>query len=270
MIALDKRLAVATDLARQAGDLAMRLRPPPGAAAGVLKGKQDWLTEADGAVEAFLAERLAAAFPEDGFQGEETGKGRSGRLRWVVDPIDGTSNYARGSNRFCVSLGLLEDRAVLAGVLVAPALGEVFAARQGGGATLNGMPIRAAETTDLARAQVECGWSPRLPNNGFFAMVERVMGSGAMLRAGGSGAMGLADVAAGRLDGYIERHINLWDVAGALAILAEAGATASPFLDGNGPTHGNPILAAAPGVAAALMEIAEFHAIDTQPDHPTA
>jgi myo-inositol-1(or 4)-monophosphatase len=264
MNALYNRLAVATDLARQAGDLAMRLRPPPGAAAGTLKGAQDWLTEADGAVEDFLSQRLAAAFPDDGFQGEETGRARAGRLRWVVDPIDGTSNYARGGPRFCVSLGLIEERTALLGVLVAPALGEVFAARQGGGATLNGAPIHVADTTDLARAQVEIGWSPRLPNQGFFALVERVMASGAMMRSGGSGAMGLADVAAGRLDAYVERHINLWDVAAALAILAEAGAVLSPFLEGNGPTHGNPILAAAPGVADALAVISGFHGTDTK------
>jgi myo-inositol-1(or 4)-monophosphatase len=264
MNALDNRLAVATDLARQAGDLAMRLRPPPGAAAGTLKGAQDWLTEADGAVEDFLSQRLAAAFPDDGFQGEETGRARAGRLRWVVDPIDGTSNYARGGPRFCVSLGLIEERTALLGVLVAPALGEVFAARQGGGATLNGAPIHVADTTDLARAQVEIGWSPRLPNQGFFELVERVMASGAMMRSGGSGAMGLADVAAGRLDAYVERHINLWDVAAALAILTEAGAVLSPVLDGIGPTHGNPILAAAPGVADALAVISGIHGTDTK------
>jgi myo-inositol-1(or 4)-monophosphatase len=255
MNSLDRRFAVATDLAREAGDLAMRLRPPPGAAVATLKGAQDWLTEADGAVEAFLSERLAEAFPEDGFQGEETGRGRSGALRWVVDPIDGTSNYARGNPRFCVSLGLIEDRTPVAGVIVAPAMGEVFAARQGGGATLNGVPIHAAATTDLARGQVECGWSPRRPNQSFFDLTQAVMGSGAMLRAGGSGALGLADVAAGRIDGYVELHINLWDVAAALAILAEAGAVVSPFMEGGGPTDGNPILAAAPGIAAALHSL---------------
>jgi myo-inositol-1(or 4)-monophosphatase len=255
MNSLDRRFAVATDLAREAGDLAMRLRPPPGAAVATLKGAQDWLTEADGAVEAFLSERLAEAFPEDGFQGEETGRGRSGALRWVVDPIDGTSNYARGTPRFCVSLGLIEDRTPVAGVIVAPAMGEVFAARQGGGATLNGVPIHAAATTDLARGQVECGWSPRRPNQSFFDLTQAVMGSGAMLRAGGSGALGLADVAAGRIDGYVELHINLWDVAAALAILAEAGAVVSPFMEGGGPTDGNPILAAAPGIAAALHSL---------------
>jgi len=82
------------------------------------------------------------------------------------------------------------------------------------------------------------------------------MGAGAVLRAGGSGALGLADVAAGRIDAYLELHINLWDVAAALAILAEAGAVVSPFMQGDGPTQGNSILAAVPGIADALAAIA--------------
>lgn len=238
--------------------MALRMRPPPGAPAAILKDRQDWLTEADGAVEAFISGRLAELFPEDGFQGEETGKGRSGTLRWVVDPIDGTSNYARGSARFCVSLGLIDERQSLLGVLVAPALGETFAARRGGGATLNGVPIRAAATTDLSRAMVECGWSHRRPNAAYYRLVQGVMDSGAMLRAGGSGALGLADVAAGRIDAYAELHINLWDVAAVLAILAEAGAVVSPFMEGTGLVDGNAIFAAAPGIAVALQEATRF------------
>jgi myo-inositol-1(or 4)-monophosphatase len=256
MNALARRLDFAVQLTEEAGRLALRLRPPPGAPVATLKGAQDWLTEADLAVEKFLSQRLAEEFPEDGFQGEETGRGRTGALRWIVDPIDGTANYARGAPRFCVSLGLLEERTPLVGVLVAPALGEIFAARHGAGATLNGAPIHAAATTDLTRAMVECGWSHRPPNADFFRLVEGVMGSGAVLRASGSGALGLADVAAGRIDAYVEQHINLWDVAAALTILAEAGAMVSPFLEGDGPTTGNPILAAAPGIAAPLTAIA--------------
>ena len=121
MNALERRLEFAVRIAQEAGALALKLRPPPGAPVATLKGTQDWLTEADLAVEKFLAERLAAEFPEDGFQGEETGRGRAGRLRWVVDPIDGTANYARGAPRFCISVGLLEDRVPLLGVLAAPA-----------------------------------------------------------------------------------------------------------------------------------------------------
>ncbi len=246
---LDTRLNAAIGLARAAGDLAMRYLPQPGAAQAELKGAQDWLTEADGAVEAFLAAQIADLFPQDGFQGEEGGELRTGERRWVVDPIDGTSNFARGGARWCVSLGLVEGTTPLLGVLVAPALGEIYAARRGGGATLNARPIRAAVTTDLRRATIEVGWSPRLPDLAFQNLANKVQAAGAMLRTGGSGAMGLADVASGRLDGYIEAHINLWDVAGVLPILAEAGAVVSPFLEGPGPVAGDLIYAFAPGLA---------------------
>ena len=165
----------------------------------------------------------------------------------VVDPIDGTSNFARGANRWCVSLGLLDGAEPVAGVLVAPGLGEHFAAMSGAGATLNGAPIRAATTPELGRAIVEVGWSPRRPNTEWLALCSRVMATGATVRTGGSGAMGLADVASGRLDAYAELHINLWDVAAALCILKEAGATTFPF-----PTSGEgaPMLATAPALAA--------------------
>lgn len=256
MHALEARFAAALDLATEAGALALRMRPSVGAATATLKGAQDWLTEADGAVERFLSERLAARFPADGFQGEEGGKARQGALRWVVDPIDGTANYARGRSRFCVSLALLEDRMPLIGVLVAPAIGETFAARLGGGATLNGAAIRAAATTELSRALVEVGWSHRRPAAAFTALLQRVIEAGAAPRLGGSGALGLADVAAGRGDAYVELHINLWDVAAALVLLHEAGAHVSRFLEGDGPERGNPILACAPGIADELTRVA--------------
>ncbi len=254
MTDLAVRLDAAVRLATEAGQLALRMRPAPGAATAKLKGVQDWLTDADGAVEAFLAGELARLFPEDGFQGEETGMGRPGAATWVVDPIDGTSNFARGGTRWCVSLGLIENGEAVVGVLVAPALGEVFAARRGHGATLNGTPIHAAATADARRGMIEVGWSPRRPDSVYQAVVAHFMAAGAMVRSGGSGAMGLADVAAGRIDGYVEAHINLWDVAAALCILAESGATVSPFLAGPGPTGGDAILAAAPGLWPLLAE----------------
>lgn len=255
MPALDRRLETAIGLATEAGAMAMRLRPKAGGAHATLKGVQDWVTEADGAVERFLSERLLAAFPEDGFQGEEEGIGRTGTLRWVVDPIDGTANYMRGANRFCVSLGLMEDRTPLAGVIVAPALGETFAARLGTGAMLNGVAMRAADTVDMKRATVEIGWSSRRSDAEFIALCGRVKKAGAVLRMGGSGALGLADVAAGRQDCYAEMHINLWDVAAALVILTEAGAVVNDFTGGEGMTQGNAILACAPGIAPAMRTL---------------
>ncbi|MCJ1296568.1 hypothetical protein MMC34_008134 [Xylographa carneopallida] len=254
--ALRNRFEAAQSIVAEAAALAMRMRPPPGGPMATQKSAQDWLTEADGAVEALIAERIAARFPDDGFQGEETGRTRDGAFRWVVDPIDGTSNFARGRSRWCVSLGLLRHDQPVAGILAAPALGETFAALRGAGATLNGQPIRASPVDDPARAMVEVGWSPRVSRADFVATTDRVMALGAMPRSGGSGAMALADVACGRLDGYIELYINLWDVAAALAILREAGARVSPFLRDGGLERGIPILAAAPGVAEALSEAA--------------
>jgi myo-inositol-1(or 4)-monophosphatase len=252
---LQARLDAAIDLAERAGELAMEMRPPPGSPAATLKGPQDWLTEADGAVERFLSGELSAAFPEDGFQGEEGGIARGGTLRWVVDPIDGTSNFARGAARFCVSLACMEGNTPLIGVIAAPALRETIWAWRDGGAWLNGDAIHAADTQDVQRSIMEVGWSRRRPNADYLKLCERILADGASLRRGGSGALGLVDVAIGRQDGYAELHINLWDVAAALAILREAGAKVSDFMAGNGATEGNGIVACAPGMAAIWSDL---------------
>ena len=175
-----------------------------------------------------------------------------GSLRWVVDPIDGTANFMRGGKRFCVSLGCLDGDMPVIGVIVAPALEEIFAARQGAGATLNGAPIHAAETPSWPAPPSSSAGRSRRPHDDFLALADRVIAAGAMPRLNGSGALGLADVAAGRTDAYVELHINLWDVAAALAILAEAGATVSPFMAGDGPSRQRRSWPAAPGIAVAL------------------
>jgi myo-inositol-1(or 4)-monophosphatase len=253
--ALQSRIDAAMDLAERAGELAMSMRPVPGSAHAQMKGPQDWVTEADGAVERFLSDELAAAFPADGFQGEEGGIARGGSLRWVVDPIDGTSNFARGAARFCVSIACLEGDTPLIGVIAAPALRETLWAWRGGGAWLNGDPVRAADTQDVKQAIMEVGWSRRRPNPDYIKICERVLADGAGLRHGGSGALGLADVAVGRLDGYAELHINLWDVAAALVILRESGARLSNFLGDEGATKGNAIVACAPGLAEVWSDL---------------
>jgi len=250
--AISRRLEAARSVVRDASQLALSMRPASGGPQGTLKNAQDWLTEADGAVEAMISARMQALFPEDGFEGEEGGRTRTGGLRWVVDPIDGTSNFARGRNRWCVSLGLLDGDAPMAGVIEAPALNEVYTAQIGGGAFLNGKPIRASNVADTRTSMIEMGWSNRVPTEVFMDKIGSIMKLGAMPRSGGSGALALANVASGRLDGYIEIVINLWDVAGALPLLAEAGAVVSPFLSTGGLTGGATILAAAPGVAEAL------------------
>jgi len=219
-----------------------------------MKGAQDWLTVADGAVEAFLRGRLATLFPGDAVIGEEGG-GESSDAVWIIDPIDGTSNFARGDRNWCISIGFLRDGVPEIGVIAAPALDEVYLGRRGRGASLNGQAIQVSGGGDMARAFVEMGWSTRIPAADYLAMIERGFAAGASVKRSGSGALGLCHVANGRTDAYAELHINAWDVAAGVVIAAEAGATINDFFSGDAIATGNPILCCTPALAAELKAI---------------
>lgn len=255
---LEHRLAVAKAVALEAGHLARRrfLARRPGDY--TLKGHQDFLTEADGEVERFIVAALTRLFPDDGVLGEEGGAqghaAATGGL-WVIDPIDGTANFARGLTHFCVSIGYVRAGQPLVGVLAAPMKDELFAAARGLGATLNGAPLAVAATASLTEAALELGWNTRRSSAEYLALMRPLVEAGASVRRVGSGALGIAEVAAGRGDGYLETHINAWDVAAALVIATEAGARVSDFFGQDGLTRGNEILVAAPGIAAELSRV---------------
>jgi myo-inositol-1(or 4)-monophosphatase len=240
-------------MALELGRLAMRYFSDRDALKISMKGAQDWLTAADGAVEARFRALIAEAFPSDGVMGEELGGGASDRL-WIIDPIDGTANFARGDRMWCVSIGFVLNGRPEIGIIHAPALEETYLARRGGGATMNGAPIRVAPSTDIARASIEVGWSPRRPLETYLGAVDRLFRTGASAKRGASGAMGLAHVANGRTDAYLEAHINAWDVAAGLVIAAEAGATLNDFCAGNWLDEGNPIMAATPALAGRIAQ----------------
>lgn len=218
-----------------------------------MKGFQDWLTVADGKVEAAFRGMIAETFPGDAVMGEELGGGAHERL-WIIDPIDGTSNFARGDRMWCVSIGFVLDGRPELGTIHAPALGETYLARRGQGATMNGEAISVAPTTDIRRASVEIGWSPRRPLDAYLGPVRAFFEKGASVRRSASGAMGIAHVANGRNDAYVEAHINAWDVAAGLVIASEAGALANDFCAGDWLRNGNPIAVATPGIATAVTE----------------
>ena len=254
---LSVRLAGAAALAREAGALTMRRFRDRGFKIS-LKGPQDFLTEVDQEVERLIAGRLHVLFPGDGFIGEE-GAGRVSHGDapiWVVDPIDGTANFARGTPHFCVSIALTDGKKALAGAIYDPALDELFTAQAGGGAFLNGAPIRVTETTQLRAASVEVGWNLRSGAETFLEAMRRIAESGAAPMRCGSGALALAYVAAGRSDAYIEPEINAWDCLAGNVLVAEAGGYVSDFLARDGLTKGNPLLACAPGLRVAMVEIA--------------
>jgi myo-inositol-1(or 4)-monophosphatase len=260
---IDMRLLAAEAAAREAGALARRRFLDRSFTVG-FKGRQDFLTEVDGETEAFIAARLLKAFPGDGFIGEES-KARppdEGDAAWVVDPIDGTANFARGVPHFCVSIACVAGVRVEVGVIYDPVRDELFAARQGGGARLNGARIQASGQTSLADASVEVGWNLRAGPDQYVELLRRVASTGASPSRTGSGALALAYVAAGRVDGFVEHHIHAWDCLAGIVLVSEAGGYASDFLSGEGLAKGAPLIACAPGIRRALIAAAAFKGIE--------
>lgn len=255
---LDLRLAAAKAVTLEAGQLARRRFLARRAGDYTLKGHQDFLTEVDGEVERFIVDALARLFPRDGFLGEEGGPQAQTVARdgtWIIDPIDGTANFARGIGHFCVSVAYFRAGRPEVGVLAAPMANELYAAALGRGATLDGVPLAAAATARLDEGSVELGWNTRRTTDDYLAVLRPLLDAGLSVRRVGSGALGIAHVAAGRTDAYLETHINAWDVAAALLIAEEAGARVSDFFAADGLARGNAVLVAAPRVADDLARL---------------
>ena len=259
---MDLRLLAAQAIAREAGATA-RSRFLDRSFGVAFKGPQDFLTEVDGETEAFIAERLLRVFPRDGFIGEESNArpAGAGGAAWVVDPIDGTANFARGVPHFCISIACVAAGRIEVGVIYNPMLDELFAARRGGGALLNGAPMSASGVTSLANASVEVGWNSRAGFAQYVDLLRRVASTGASPSRTGSGALAIAYVAAGRSDGFVEHHINAWDCLAGILLVNEAGGYASDFLQGDGLANGGALIVCAPGIKHALIEAAAFEDI---------
>jgi myo-inositol-1(or 4)-monophosphatase len=211
------------------------------------KGTQDLVSEADRACEDMIVGALRRLFPEDGFLGEERGVQNAGaKATWIIDPIDGTANFLRGIPLWCVSLGLLAEGEFVIGIIYNPITDELYAARQGQGATLNGRKIEVSQVKTLEDARLAIGFSYRRPVAPHAEAVKALLDAHCEYSRLGSGALGLALTADGRLDGYWEAHINVWDVAAGICIVKEAGGHVNNFLGEDGLTKGNAILASSP------------------------
>lgn len=215
----------------------------PDRPAYALKGQQDYLTETDLAVEQFVRAQITQGFPQDSVLGEEGGGQTDAERLWIVDPIDGTANFARNIAHFCISLGVMVQGQLEAGAIYDPMRDELFLAGRGRGAWLNGHPIRVSNIDALTMASVEIGWSSRKPVDSYLNLVSRTMHAGCAVRRAGSGALGLAYVSAGRIECYAEHHINAWDVAAGLLLVTEAGGRVNPFWANDGLRQGNAVLA---------------------------
>jgi myo-inositol-1(or 4)-monophosphatase len=240
------RQKFAETLAVEAGHLALEMRND--LAPAEAKSAIDFCTEADRAVEKLVREKIAAAYGEPVLgeeYGRDTGNGGSAGL-WVVDPIDGTTEYIHGSARWCVSLAYIRDGAIELGVIYAPVGARLFSARAGQGASLNGAPIRVSHLAHGTAPVIEVGWSERRSLDAYCDLLHMLVASRMEFRRRGSGALGLADVACGVNDAYVELHINSWDAVAGILLVREAGGWTNDFLAGDGLTEGNLIMAATP------------------------
>jgi myo-inositol-1(or 4)-monophosphatase len=192
-----------------------------------VKGPSDFVSQADLKAEKIVHDELMKSRPTYGFLGEESEEiiGTDGAHRWIVDPLDGTTNFLHGIPQFAVSIALERNGEVVAGVIFNPATDELFTAEKGGGAFLNDRRIRVASRRVLSDCVVACG-VPHLGrgNHGkFLVELRHVMGEVAGVRRFGAAALDLAYVAAGRVDGFWEVDLSPWDVAAGLILIREAG-----------------------------------------------
>ena len=254
---IDARFAVAQTLVREAGALALRYFADIGALTIVSKGLQDMASQADTETEILIRDRLQQHFPQDAFFGEETGAaGLHGAAGiWVVDPIDGTQPFVSGLSTWCVSIAFVADGVTEIGCVFAPVSDEMFVARRGRDATLNGRPIRPHAGQSFRDGIVSVGYSPRVGPAQILPVLQRLLEGGGMFHRNGSGTLSLCYVGCGRLLGYVEPHINSWDCLAALLVITEAGGRTNDFLTGDALLRGNRVVAGPPAVFGALQAL---------------
>nr|WP_237517514.1 inositol monophosphatase family protein [Streptomyces sp. SID4941] len=250
-------LDLALEAARRAGALLRDGRPADLGVAATKSSPIDVVTEMDIGAEKLITGFLSDRRPADGFLGEEgaSAEGTSG-VRWVIDPLDGTVNYLYGLPTWAVSIAAERDGERVVGVVEAPMRRETFHAVLGSGAHLNGEPLRCRPTAPLDQALVSTGFNYVTEVRTHQAEVARLLIPRLRdIRRGGSAAIDLCDVAAGRLDGYFERGLHPWDLAAGDLIAREAGALTGgrPGL----PADGDLTVAATPGVFEPLQALLE-------------
>ena len=235
--------------ARQGGNVLLRNMNKLDALNVVEKERMDYASEVDGLAEEAIIKELRRAYPEYAVLGEEGGlqKGRGAphpsKPTWVIDPLDGTSNYLHGWPHWCVSIALVENGEPQHGVVFDPLRNELFTATRGSGSQLNERKIRVAERKDLTGAMLVTGFPPRERERAGAQLecVRELLREAEDIRRTGSAALDLAYVACGRADAYFESGLKAWDLAAGVLLVREAGGRVSDYR----------------GAALARMDIAE-------------
>lgn len=227
-IDIQARRTFGENLIRMAGQFAKNKQADTKDLLVEMKGTQDWVTNADKETERLIRTMIAEAFPDDNILGEEEGGTIEG-ISWIVDPIDGTVNFAHGTPFWCVSIALVANGEAVLGFVYAPVLDEMFIAQRNAGAWLNDAKLDCHRDVPTSRAMVELAW---LRGDGFRAYkdeVERFLDAGYEFCRSGAGALTLSWIGAGRQEGYGEVNMNAWDGMAGWLIAREAGASVNGY-----------------------------------------
>ncbi len=212
-----------------------------------IKGPGDFVSAADKRVEKIIIDDLAKARPNYSIISEESGKIRNDEAnKWIIDPIDGTSNFLHGIPHFAISIGLEQNNEIICGILYDPIKDEMFAAEKGNGSYLNNKRIRVSARSKLDNSLIVTGGPKMLSKNREFAFESYKKFSSEVfipIRKMGSAALDMAYVAAGRFDGFWQRDLNYWDIAAGIIIVKEAGGYISDFKGNNDYIQNQTILA---------------------------
>lgn len=246
---LDSRLEFAKTIVEKAAATALGFFRDRDSLDIEVKGLQDWVSNADKTVEEQIRNGLANTYPDDSIVGEEYGKveGSSG-YTWVIDPIDGTTNFVNGTPGWCVVLACVFGESTVIAVITDPVSQEKYTAVRGKGAMLNGQAIKVSSATDLSHGTLGVGHNNRVDPSLTISLLQVLLNKQGLFRRGGSGALDLAYVAAGRLIGFVEPHMNAWDCLAALLLIEEAGGLVESFNMDTMLDNGGRIVSACPGV----------------------
>ena len=215
------------------------------------KQHNDFVTEVDKASEAAIIDTLKTAYPAHAILAEESGRSDGDAdFQWIIDPLDGTTNFIHGFPYYCVSIALAYKGEVTQAVVYDPNANELFTATRGGGAFLNERPIRVAQRDRLAHGLIGTGFPFRETDDvqAYARLFVEMSGACAGLRRPGACALDLANVAAGRLDGFFEQGVNAWDMAAGSLLITEAGGCVGDYTGGGSFLRLGEIVAANPAV----------------------
>lgn len=251
-------LNIAVRAARVAGTLIARGFENRSELGTESKGSNDYVTQIDKEAEKAIIHKIQQSFPDHSFLGEEGGEieGKDSDFQWIIDPLDGTTNFVKGIPHFAVSIALLYKGRLDQAVVFDPIRGELFTASRGKGAQLNGYRIRASKPKDLAETVLATGlpFKDKARFGEFALSLNKIFHECGDIRRAGSAALDMAYVAAGRHDGYWERGIKPWDIAAGELLVREAGGLVTDFKGGNDPLFKGEIVAGSAKVVQGLVK----------------